>query len=105
MTHSVHRIRDSEDFNRLMRESYDKLVVIDYCAPWCRPCQKFEPIFEKLACDYSSALFARMNIEEIPKITEGEKISSVPTFVLYRCGCEVNRLEGASESKLRSLID
>ena len=100
----VHTIKCKDDFNKLMERSFHHPVIIDYCAPWCQPCRKIAPIFECLAEDHHNIVFGRMDIECIPEIADGEDVCSLPTFIVYRCGEQKERLSGASETKLRALL-
>ena len=58
-------------------------VVIDFWAPWCRPCRALEPILEKLE---SRVTVARLNIDEHPEIASRYEVLSIPTVMLFARG-------------------
>ena len=40
---------ESDFENIVLNSSDNKLVVVDFCAPWCGPCKQLTPIMEKVA--------------------------------------------------------
>jgi len=58
-------------------------VVVDFWAPWCRPCRAIEPILEKLQ---GRVAVARVNIDEHPQIASRYEILSIPTVMLFTEG-------------------
>ena len=62
------------------------IVVIDYWAPWCGPCQTFKPIFEEASERHPDAAFASCNTEEQTELATMFQIRSIPTLVVFREG-------------------
>lgn len=70
------------------------LVVIQYYAVWCGPCQMLKPVLEDLSNDMSDTDFYRIDIDQFRQQAIDAGIRSVPTVVLYRDGEEVDRQAG-----------
>jgi len=64
----------------------NEIVVIDFWAPWCGPCQTFKPIFEEASERHSDATFASCNTEEQTELASKFQIRSIPTLVVFREG-------------------
>ena len=59
----------------------DKPVVVDFWAPWCRPCLMMAPAFEQLAGEYQDKMvFAKMNTDENQRTPGGYGIQGIPTL-------------------------
>lgn len=60
------------------------IVVIDFWAEWCGPCQAFKPIFETASENHDGVAFASVNTEEQPDLAAMFQIRSIPTLVVFR---------------------
>ena len=83
----------------------DGVVVIDFSATWCGPCQKIAPVFSKLAADVPSALFVKVDVDEIQEASQHFGVSALPTFIVLKDGTELTRFSGANEPALRKALE
>jgi thioredoxin 1 len=74
--HAVQEL-DGATFDRAIG---GKPVVVDFWAPWCRPCKALEPILEQLE---DRVDVARLNIDEYAEIAGRYEILSIPTVMLF----------------------
>ena len=65
-------------------------VLVDFWAPWCRPCKAIEPILEELPVEV-----ARLNIDEEPGIASRFDVLSIPTVILFAGGEVLGSVVGA----------
>jgi thioredoxin 1 len=61
-------------------------VVVDFWAPWCKPCHAIEPILDDLARSTSAVAFVKLNIDEHPEIAARYEVLSIPTVTLFDGG-------------------
>ena len=72
------------------------VVVVDCWAPWCGPCRMISPIIDELAKEMAGkVVFAKLNVDENPKVATRFRIMSIPTLLLFKEGKLVDRLVGA----------
>ncbi len=93
----------AQNFND--KVSSNDIVILDFWAPWCGPCQQFGPIFEKVSEQYPEILFGKINTEEEKDIAMYFNIQSIPTVAIMREGIIVFMQPGMlPEEGLHDLI-
>ena len=60
----------------------DVPTIIDFNAVWCGPCQRFKPVFHKVAGEFKGkAVFVSVNTDSCPDIAQKYQIQSIPQIV------------------------
>lgn len=76
-------------------ESSKGVVVVDFFATWCGPCNMLAPVFEELGEDMKDeARFFKIDIDQSLEIAQQFDVSTVPTMIVFKDGEAVERLVG-----------
>lgn len=63
-----------------------EMVLLDFWAGWCKPCQTFLPVFEEMAKHNPDIHFGKVNIEENKDLAEAFQVRSVPFLMAFKKG-------------------
>ncbi|MFH0714429.1 MAG: thioredoxin [Candidatus Diapherotrites archaeon] len=78
----------------------NKLIVVDFWAEWCSPCQIVGPLIEQLAEEYAGKIvFAKLNVDESPLTAQKFSVMSIPTILVFKNGKPVEELIGSQPKK------
>ncbi len=69
--------------------------VIDFWAEWCGPCKKMAPVFEEVADEVEEVNFGKVNLEDHQALATDQGVRSIPTFLVFEDGEQVDRKMGA----------
>ena len=74
----------------LTKENFDEvissndMVVVDFWASWCQPCQAFAPVFEAASEKHEDVVFAKVNVDEQRELAGWFQVRSIPTLMVFR---------------------
>merc|ERR1712167_314548 len=91
----VKQLATLEAFDAALKDAGDKLVVVDFTATWCGPCQRIAPVFVKLAEEMPEIVFIKVDVDENEEVAAKCNIQCMPTFQFYKNGDKVHEFSGA----------
>tara|TARA_B100000989_G_scaffold296544_1_gene280010 strand:+ start:289 stop:1155 length:867 start_codon:yes stop_codon:yes gene_type:complete len=92
---------DELQFNeKVIEDSKEKLIIVDFWAPWCGPCKQLTPVLEKIIKKYSEKInLVKINIDENQQIASQLRIQSIPAVFAFKDKQIVNAFQGVLPEK------
>ncbi|XP_026867302.1 thioredoxin [Electrophorus electricus] len=99
-------IEDKASFESNLKNAGNRLVVVDFTATWCGPCQIIAPFFKALSenPDNKNVVFLKVDVDEAADVAALCGISCMPTFYFYKAGQKINEFAGSNKEKLEQFI-
>ncbi len=86
---------NAEDFEQEIKEG---LVLVDFYADWCGPCQVVGPILDEVAKEVDAKI-CKINVDNAQEIAGQYRVMSIPTMILFKDGEVVDQKIGVSQKE------
>src|SRR6056297_1533153 len=97
------QLGNPDEFDTVV-DSYD-VVLVDFYADWCGPCQMMEPAIEAIA-EETATVVAKVDVDEHQGLARQYNVQGVPTLYLFADGERAERLVGMQdEGTLFEIVD
>ena len=71
------------------------LVLVDFYADWCGPCQMLGPIMEEVSDALGDKIkIVKVNVDEAQSIAQQYGVMSIPTVYLFDAGSKMSKFVG-----------
>lgn len=84
---------EKEDFERKVLKN-PKMVVVDFFATWCGPCQMLMPVLEEIASKRDDFDIIEIDVDKAQELAMEYEIEAVPTMIIFKNGAAIDRLGG-----------
>ena len=105
------QVSTKAEFDAILAEDSNRLVVVDFTATWCGPCQRIAPAYAKLAEEFTDVVFIKVDVDENEETAAACGIEAMPTFQFYKNKDRVKdesgqpfEIKGADEAALRGAV-
>ncbi len=83
------------------------VVLVDFWAEWCPPCQMMAPIIEEIAQEYQGrAKVGKLDVDANRETSGRFGITAIPTLIVFKDGEAVKRFTGVTDKEtLKTALD
>ncbi|TRY99756.1 hypothetical protein DNTS_005220 [Danionella cerebrum] len=99
-------IEDKAAFETALKNAGDKLVVVDFTATWCGPCQNIAPIFKAMSenSENKNVVFLKVDVDDAQDVAAMCGVNCMPTFHFYKNSKKIDEFSGSNDAKLKEKI-
>lgn len=83
-----------------------KVVLLDFYADWCGPCQMLSPIVEEIAEENPQFLIGKVNVDKEPELAQRFEVLSIPTLAVMKNGTIIKQSVGVRpKSEILAMLE
>lgn len=89
-------VLNNENFENEVTKA-DKVVLVDFWAPWCGPCLVIGPVVSEIAEEYKDKVkVGKVNVDQNDELQRRFNIMSIPNLKVFKNGKVVGEISGAA---------
>lgn len=89
-------IEKIEQFDELIN---NELVIVDFYANWCGPCQMISPILEELEKEINGLTVVKVDVDKHEKLAREHGVNSIPSLEVYKNSVMTKKTVGYKTKK------
>jgi len=100
-------VTDDNFEEKVVEASKEKLVVVDFWAEWCGPCNMLAPTLDNVVESFGDkVVLVKLNVDQNPEIANKFNVNAIPDVKFFKDGNLVDSFVGVqSEDKIKGLIE
>ena len=100
-------VTDKDFEEKVIEGSKEKLILVDFWAEWCVPCNILSPVLEKVVDSYKGkVVLLKLNVDDNPETSNNYGINAIPAVKLFKDGKLVDEFIGVvPEDTIRQTIN
>ena len=79
-------------------------IIVFFTDSHLASCKRIKPSFDALSTEFTFTQFYMSDVNEGDDVAQAYDIETMPTFVVFRNGQEIDRLASGNENTLRDLV-
>lgn len=96
---------DDKNFTKEVKLSEKPVVLVDFYATWCGPCQLQAPLIEEISEEFDYVKVCKVDVDKAPRMAARYGILSVPTVMVFSRGQIMNIQIGLqTKENLRNMV-
>ncbi|KAL9715423.1 hypothetical protein Ac2012v2_002086 [Leucoagaricus gongylophorus] len=105
---------DRKTFDKVLKESSGRVVLVDFYADWCRPCHMLSPILEKYSSENNTftngvpvdLIKIDTDSKDGQALAQEHEVHALPTVFVYKDGEAVTHFKGVlPEAQVKQILD
>ena len=99
-------VTDSNFQEKVIEASKKKLIIVDFWADWCVPCNMLAPVLDKVVEGFKEKVaLAKVNVDQCPQRANEYAINAIPAVKLFKNAAAVHEPAGRPPVFLMSAIE
>ncbi len=74
------KVHSDEEYNKILQDNKDKLVVVDFFATWCGPCVFIAPLLADLSEQHPNVVFVKVDVDMLKETSKNAGIRGMYSF-------------------------
>ncbi len=92
---NIFDVNENEFTTNVLDASENRLILVDFWAPWCEPCKQLGPLLEEVVKECNGLIsLAKINIDANQQLAAQLRIQSIPTVIAFNKKQIVNGFQG-----------
>ncbi|XP_075166676.1 thioredoxin-2-like [Haematobia irritans] len=99
-------IEHKDDFNNIIKEAGDRIIMFEFFAPWCGPCKILTTTLTDMAQEYQGKLLiVKIDVDEFEDLAVENNVTAMPTFLIMQNKKILHQFSSSNAENLQETVE